>query len=222
MADPKRQSTAATSKAATSKPGASSGAADVETLGKAIGARIQIKTSLPDHTIEGQIVSVCPITSLIAIKEADKKPAPPNPNTPATPNFRIMSVANIASYTLLSGPEAVEALTAVTPSDRDAMRKREADAIKKEKKKEADRGKGVSKEAQELYDFVVRTLPTRWNDKQIVVNDSVVIDPPYTVNETKAPPDKRGALPQIKKIVEAFWQKKKKTIPALPQGRKGG
>jgi hypothetical protein len=54
------------------------------------------------------------------------------------------------------------------------------------------------------------------------VNDSVVIDPPYSVNDTKAPPDKRSALPQIKKVVEGFWQKKKKTAPALPQGRKGG
>jgi hypothetical protein len=67
------------------------------------------------------------------------------------------------------------------------------------------------------------SLPTRWNDKQIVVSDSVVIDPPYTVNDTKAPADKRVALPQIKKVVEGFWQKKKKpTAPALPQGRKGG
>jgi hypothetical protein len=93
----------------------------------------------------------------MAVKETDAKPAPPNPNTPATPNFRIISVANVVSYQLLSEPESVETLPPVTQADRDMMRKREADAIKKEKKKEADKGKGVTKEAQELYDFIGRT-----------------------------------------------------------------
>jgi hypothetical protein len=93
----------------------------------------------------------------MAVKEVDGKPAPPNPNTSTASSFRILSVANIASYQLLSEPEAVDAIPAVTQADRDAMRKREADAIKKEKKKEADRGKGVTKEAQELYDFIGRT-----------------------------------------------------------------
>jgi hypothetical protein len=219
---------------------------------------IRITTALADRSIEGQIFSVDPSSSLVAIKETDGKPAPPNPNTLAAPSFRIISVANIASFQLLGEPESVETFAPVTQAEREMMRKREADAIKKEKKKQADKGKGVTKEAQELYDFIGRTyvkptphpvcaedsclpinmskknkrkgtdsttysLPIRWNDKQIVVSDSVVIDPPYTVNDTKAPSDKRIALPQIKKVVEAFWQKKKKpTAPALPQGRKGG
>jgi hypothetical protein len=71
-----------------------------------------------------------------------------------------MSVKDIASYILLSealSEPRVESIAAPTSAEKESMRKREADAIRKEMKREADKGKGVTKEAQELYDHITRT-----------------------------------------------------------------
>ena len=53
------------------------------------------------------------------------------------------------------------------------------------------------------------SLPTRWADTQIVVNDSVLIQAPYTLDSIKAPADKHQAKAHVRKVVEAFYQRKK-------------
>jgi hypothetical protein len=87
---------------------------------------------------------------------------------------------------------------------------------------------------------LLTSLPTFWNKESIVVNESVIVDPPYTPSHCKAPVDKAAALPQVKKVVEGFWAKRKaqgqttkaganvqaagngRATPALPVVRKGG
>lgn len=74
-------------------------------------------------------------------------------------------------------------------------------------------------------------LPTRWADAQIVVNDSVLIQPPYTLESIRAPADKAQSEAHVRKIVEHYYQRKKNTpvggapraqvaMPIAP--RKGG
>jgi hypothetical protein len=53
------------------------------------------------------------------------------------------------------------------------------------------------------------SLPTRWADTQIVINDSVLLQPPYTVDSLKASADKGQSLAHVRKVVENFYQKKK-------------
>lgn len=53
------------------------------------------------------------------------------------------------------------------------------------------------------------SLPTRWADTQIVVNDSVLLQPPYTVDSLKASADKGQSLAHVRKVLESFYQKKK-------------
>ena len=50
------------------------------------------------------------------------------------------------------------------------------------------------------------SLPTRWNDAQIIVNDAVIIEPPYTVENIKG---KEQSVQQVRKIVENYYQRKK-------------
>lgn len=72
-----------------------------------------------------------------------------------------------------------------------------------------------------------RSLPTRWNDAQIVVNDAVLIEPPYTVDNLKAPPGKEQSVASVRRIMDNYYQRKKNAGPRAPVAtpiapRKGG
>lgn len=91
--------------------------------------------------------------------------------------------------------------------DLEALRKRENDAVVQEMKSRANRGVGVSKEGQEIYDAIAKTLPCRWNGKSIIAVEEVQIDPPYNSLACKANKPNSPALAHVKKIIEATWQK---------------
>jgi len=79
-------------------------------------------------------------------------------------------------------------------------------------------------------------LPARWADQTIVVSDSVLVKPPYSLDDVSAPKNKADALAQIKRVLEGYYSKKgassaansgtstpaanRPVVPAVP--RKGG
>lgn len=229
MADIKRQSIA--SKIATPK------VVDGDSiLYKAVGARIKITCAPHNIVLEGTLFTTCNITNAIAINTA---PAPPNPTAPLSSqpgDYHIIPFAHIISFELIgqgervpdSGPGFDGALPSISKVDVDALKAREEQTIRDMKKKDAQKGKGVTKDAQEIFDFIARTLPTRWADTQIVVNDAVFILPPYTLDNLKAPADKAQSVAHVRKILENFYQRKKGPVtnrapvatPIAP--RKGG
>ena len=58
-------------------------------------------------------------------------------------------------------------------------KKREEENIKAAQARAANIGVGVTQEAQDIFDALARTLPCRWQDRNIVVMDEVVIAAPY-------------------------------------------
>jgi hypothetical protein len=52
-------------------------------------------------------------------------------------------------------------------------------------------------------------MPTRWSGHDIVVNDAVIISPPYALDNIKAASGKEQSLGHVKKIVENYYQRKK-------------
>ena len=73
------------------------------------------------------------------------------------------------------------------------------------KAEEARKGKGVSREAQEIFDRISRTLPTRWEGKDIVVSDAVVIEAPYRPEDCKAGTGAaKESLTRVKKVVSSY------------------
>lgn len=79
----------------------------------------------------------------------------------------------------------------------------------------------VDKNADRSY-----SLPTRWADARIVVNDAVIIDPPYTVDNLSAPAGKEQSVASVRRILENY-QRKKGTGARAPVAtpiapRKGG
>jgi protein LSM12 len=124
-----------------------------------ITRRVRINTVVAGHTIEGTLLVADPVTSLAVVDTTPEAP---------TRDLHVITISNIQDFQILSisdkkeGDEAsasgAEAgLPPVTKIDIAALRAREEAAIRKVKERDAQRGKGVTKEAQEIFDWFART-----------------------------------------------------------------
>ncbi|KAK3208003.1 hypothetical protein GRF29_96g1143913 [Pseudopithomyces chartarum] len=198
MAETKRQSVAG--KIATPKAGGPKDTIDGDSvLYKAVGARIKITCAPHNNVLEGTLFTTCNVTNAIAINTA-LAPLSTQPG-----NYHIIPFAHILTFELLGPADRV---------DLAQIRAREEQTIREMKKKDAQRGKGVTKEAQDIFDAVSRLLPTRWSDAQIVVNDAVLIEPPYTIDNLKVLPGKEQSLASVRRIMDQYHQRKKNAAPA--------
>lgn len=67
----------------------------------------------------------------------------------------------------------------------------------------------MSKDAQDIFDALVRTMPARWEGTSIVVSDSVIIEKPYRVENCRAVAPGQGggeaALGWVRKVVSFLF-----------------
>lgn len=75
--------------------------------------------------------------------------------------------------------------------------------------------------------IVYNSLPTRWADNKIVVNDALLVHPPYTIENLQAPAGKEQSLAHVRKIMQAHFQRKNSAGNRAPVAtpiapRKGG
>jgi hypothetical protein len=129
-----------------------------------ISSRIRVTTSLPNHSMEGTLFAADPITNLIAVNTAAPVSASSAISKPG--NYHVIPVSQIQNFQIVSAAgdgeeERTNGFDAALPSisrlDLDALRAREEAAIRKMKEFDATRGKGVTKEAQEIFDWFART-----------------------------------------------------------------
>jgi hypothetical protein len=64
-------------------------------------------------------------------------------------------------------------------------------------------------------------LPTRWHETSIVVNDAVMISPPYGLDNCAAPKDKQTSLTRVHKILEGFYARRKQQQGGAPANSAG-
>lgn len=180
-------------------------------LSGSIGARVRITTAQPTvTTIEGTLFTACPITNLIAINTATNPPS--DPKQSQSHDYHVVPVSRIQSFQLLAlapsfhspdGPSFTDAQPAIHALDIRALKAREANAIAKAHESEARRGKGVTREAQTLFDAFSRTMPARWDKASIVVADAVTIAPPYHVDDCRPLVEgDTAALNRVRKVLE--------------------
>ncbi|KAG5300057.1 Lsm12p-like protein [Histoplasma capsulatum G186AR] len=226
----KRQSTGGKGPVGMAPPGVGpSGAVAMEmALCGAIGARIRVNTTSPTSTThEGTLFAACPITNLIAINTS---PPPPTPMTSGTPalshpgDYHIIPISRIHNFQLLSlpphsassspteqTPSFANAYPSIYPLDIRALKNREAAAVSKLHEREQRRGKGVSKEAQDLFDAFSRTMPARWDGTSIVVADTVIISKPYHIDNCRSlSPDNGGVSPALTRVRKVLEMERKK------------
>ncbi|KAA8644378.1 hypothetical protein EYZ11_001395 [Aspergillus tanneri] len=211
MADNKRQNSGVRAPAQGTSSAANQGMAGAMVplevaLSGAIGARVRISTAAPAvSTIEGTLFTACPITNLVAINTADGKQV-------QTGDYHVIPVSRIQSFQLLTlapstgtpeGPSFSDAVPPVHALDIRALKTREANAVSKLQENEARRGKGVTREAQKLFDAFSRTMPARWDRTSIVVADAVTIAPPYRVDDCRSlVAGDTAALARVRKVLE--------------------
>lgn len=138
---------------------------------------IKITTVSPQHqSFEGVLFTADPITNLVAINTT---PAPPNPSTSLSSqpgNYHIIPIKHILSFQILSladqgaAPDAAtgdsvtssvwkagnNATPKIGPVDIKKLKEREEKAVQKQKDDLRKRGKGVSAEAQAIFDALDR------------------------------------------------------------------
>jgi hypothetical protein len=65
-------------------------------------------------------------------------------------------------------------------------------------------GVGVTREAQDVFDALAKTMPCRWDGTTITVLDEVSIVPPYTLDACAASiPADTQTLARVRKVLEA-------------------
>lgn len=111
------------------------------------------------HTVEGVLLLVDPTNQSVVVDTT--------PNAPER-DLHLLHISNIQDFQILSlavKKETEEAATngvsagipAATKFDVAGLKAREEAAIRKVKDRDAQRGKGVTKEAQDIFDWFART-----------------------------------------------------------------
>ncbi|MCJ1473402.1 hypothetical protein MMC13_002053 [Lambiella insularis] len=218
----KRQSTAGKVPVATPNIGPS-GMVSLETaLTAAIGAKLRLQTLAPtSYTLEGTLFTVSPALNLLTLT---------CPGAIATEfTYHFLPLSAVQTFTLLSLPSPSVLTPPLGALDHSALQSRLESTIARLKAEEARKGKGVTRDAQEIFDRIARTMPTRWDDKDIVVNENVVIQAPYRPEDCRA--ESGASKESLNRVKKVLGEERKKLVekaggarPAVPLSglRKGG
>jgi len=186
-----------TTKAAQQQPSRNDGKARQPVdLTAHIGARIQITNTL-SKTLVGTIYA-CDPDLVLSTGPFD---------------YHIIPLSKISRYEVISRDES--------PSKRSADEVAEKEKERQAKLKEERLAKppGVSNVGHRLFLMLDKTLPVRWHNKSIIVLDNVLIEPPYGVEDCKAPPKHAKQLERVKELIKIELEKMQKDNTL---GRRGG
>ncbi|KAI8986349.1 anticodon-binding domain-containing protein [Pilobolus umbonatus] len=165
------------------------------TLESFIGRRIRIKT-VSNQEVEGLIFALDRITNCIAI-DCTNDTTPSNKNC----SFKLIKLSHIKEFMSI-GAEVKEDYFPVGYVNIDRLKTREMEALKGHEHEIAKLGVGVSKEGQDIFNALNKTLPCRWFKDTIVVMDEVLITPPYHLEDCKANAVSSASLARVKKVLE--------------------
>lgn len=152
-----------------------------------IGARVQITNTL-SRTLVGTIYS-CDPDLVLSTGPSD---------------YHIIPLSKISRYEVLSRDES--------PPKRamDEAAEKEKERQAKLKEERLIKPPGVSSIGHRLFLMLDKTLPVRWHNKSIVVLDNVLIEPPYGVEDCKAPTKHAKQLERVKELVRNEQEKLQK------------
>lgn len=131
---------------------------------------VKVTTVPPlSHTFEGSLFTACPITNVVAV-DIRAKPSNARSNSAAQPgDYHIIPVSRIQNFQVISLPPVTDEGTLATahppigPVDLKRLKEREEARVTKLKEDEANRGRGVTKEGQAIFDSLRRVYAASTN-----------------------------------------------------------
>ncbi|KAI7902996.1 anticodon-binding domain-containing protein [Cokeromyces recurvatus] len=164
-----------------------------------IGSTIRLKTAF-DEEVEGLIYTCDRITNCIVIDCSHKDNKTSNRKNC---NFRIIKISHIKEILFLTATtNGVKDYMPINQIYIDRLKQRESEVMKGVKNEVSKIGIGVTKEGQDIFNALSKTLPCRWSKDTIIVMDEILITPPYGVNDCKANASSSALLARIKKVLE--------------------
>lgn len=139
--------------------------------------------------------AVSPILNLLTLTSSL------NPAAEAS-TYHILPLSAIQNFSVISLPSPPAQPRELPSLDHSALQSRLDATISRLKAEDARKGKGVTREAQDIFDRISRTLPTRWEGKDIVVSDAVIIETPYRSEDCRLITGAaKESLGRVKKVV---------------------
>lgn len=176
--------------------------------------RVRITTAAPNqNTIEGTVYTADPLTNLLVLNTSPTSATSITSSSLVAPpgSYRIIPIAQISSYQLLSLPQT-SSDSAPSPVsnliDTNAVQARLARNMATQQAAQARVGpKGTSPVDQALFDSLSRTHPARWSGNIMVISDTFLIEKPYGAVNVKHIEGQSGDLDRMKKVVDMERQK---------------
>ncbi|KAK4519611.1 Sodium- and chloride-dependent GABA transporter 1 [Mucor velutinosus] len=192
------------------KPCSSNTTSPTSPLGKKslesiVGRPIKIKTA-SNEQVEGLVYTYDRTTNCLVIDYSNTS----NTNTTTQQagrnlSFRIIKISHIKE--IISLGEGISSSNKkdylpVNQVQVDRLKSRESEALKGFQSQVSKIGVGVTKEGQDIFNALSKTLPCRWSKDTIVVMDEILITPPYGVENCKANATSSALLARVKKVLE--------------------
>ncbi|KAG2490032.1 hypothetical protein HYH03_011497 [Edaphochlamys debaryana] len=163
----------------------------------AVGNNIVLVTQQGEE-VRGLVFAFDAPSSLVIIKE--------NGAHSGVSNIRVLNTSGVREVVSSVKPERPMDLT-LPLVDLERCRKREERALQQAELESARVGEGVTKEAQAIFDALVKTMPTVWRNKSIVVLDSVYVDEPYTPDTCRSDEEHRATRERVKMVLKLERQR---------------
>ncbi|CAF0801360.1 unnamed protein product [Brachionus calyciflorus] len=161
-----------------------------------IGAQIRCVTCLGNN-VQGKVVAYDQQTKMLALRS-------PVSGKPGYYDYTMVNVAWCSNLEVLEEPS--DSPEQISTLNIQKLERRKKLNIENKLKEINSLGNNVSPLAQHLYFTIYKTLnEVEWEDKNIVVMNSVVISPPYDVNSCHSRNgETHAAVEHVKKIVKKF------------------
>eukprot|EP00878_Enallax_costatus_P003780 GHUV01003996.1.p1 GENE.GHUV01003996.1~~GHUV01003996.1.p1 ORF type:complete len:180 (+),score=44.74 GHUV01003996.1:322-861(+) len=161
-----------------------------------IGCAIQVQTKHTKEDISGTVFGYDPNTDMVMIKE---------PGTHGgVVNLRLYKAAQLQVLHAERPKQQQLQENKLPYVDKDRARQREEKALQQAEADMAKVGVGVTKEAQQLFDVLCRTMPCTWHGRSICVMEAVEIEPPYLVESIRSIAGENNVFERVRKVLPAI------------------
>eukprot|EP00249_Psilotum_nudum_P013849 c24546_g1_i2 orf=203-736(+) len=155
-----------------------------------VGCHLSIKTIVGEE-FEGQVLTYDRLSNVVVLQDIGQ--------AGSRRNLRFLKANFIEDFSLLG--QGDDPLDLKDPYiDINTLQSREAAAVR-HAEAEAERiGVGVTREAQDIFDALSKTLPVRWEKTDIVVMNEVWVGSPYLPENVTGGP--AAANERVRKVLE--------------------